>query len=115
MLCNVATPRMNAIAECWIGGGRRELLDRTLIWNQNHLRRILRECETHHNQHWSHRALHAAAPLKPLPNRSILSSTASEARLASVPDRRIPSGRVTWMGNRHPYPQGQFIWFPQHG
>ena len=42
VLCNVRTPRMNAIAERWIGGCRRELLDRTLIWNQAHLRRILR-------------------------------------------------------------------------
>ena len=47
VLCNVATPRMNAIAERWIGGCRRELLDRTLIWNQAHLRRILREYETY--------------------------------------------------------------------
>ena len=47
VLCNVRTPRMNAIAERWIGGCRRELLDRTLIWNQAHLRRILREYETH--------------------------------------------------------------------
>jgi hypothetical protein len=31
------------------------------------LRRILRDYETHHNQHRSHRSLHAAAPLKPLP------------------------------------------------
>ena len=38
VLCNVRTPRMNAIAERWIGGCRRELLDRTLIWNQAHLR-----------------------------------------------------------------------------
>jgi putative transposase len=30
---------MNAIAERWIGGCRRELLDRALVWNQNHLRR----------------------------------------------------------------------------
>ena len=67
VLCNVRTPRMNAIAERWIGGCRRELLDRTLIWNQVHLRRILRRYETHHNRHRPHRALNAAAPLKPLP------------------------------------------------
>jgi transposase InsO family protein len=67
VLCNVRTPRMNAIAERWIGGCRRELLDRTLIWNQGHLRRILREYETHHNQHRPHRSLDGAAPLKPLP------------------------------------------------
>jgi putative transposase len=67
LLCNVRTPRMNAIAERWIGGCRRELLDRTLIWNQSHLRRILRQYETHHNQHRPHRSLDGAAPLKPLP------------------------------------------------
>jgi transposase InsO family protein len=68
VLCNVRTPRMNAIAERWIGGCRRELLDRALIWNQHHLRRILRDYETHHNQHRPHRSLHGAAPLKPLPD-----------------------------------------------
>jgi putative transposase len=67
VLCNVRTPRMNAIAERWIGGCRRELLDRTLIWNQGHLRRILREYETHHNRHRPHRSLDSAAPLQPLP------------------------------------------------
>ena len=67
VLCNVRTPRMNAITERWIGGCRRELLDRTVIWNLNHLRRILREYEIHHNQHRPHRSLSGAAPLKPLP------------------------------------------------
>jgi transposase InsO family protein len=64
---NIQTPRMNAIAERWIGGCRRELLDRTLIWNRAHLRRILRDYETDHNQHRPHRSLSGAAPLKPLP------------------------------------------------
>jgi|SRR6266536_909530 hypothetical protein len=67
VLCNVATPRMNAITERWIGGCRRELLDRTLVWNQAHLRRILTGYEAHHNQHRPHRSLNGAAPLKPLP------------------------------------------------
>jgi putative transposase len=67
VLCNVRTPRMNAIAERWIGGCRRELLDHALVWNQAHLRRILRAYEIHHNQHRPHRSLHGAAPLKPLP------------------------------------------------
>jgi len=94
VLCNVATPRMNAIAERWIGGCRRELLDRTLVWNQAHLRRILREYETHHNQHRPHRSLHGAAPLKPLPEpvdleqyrvrrRTRAGGTISEYRLAA--------------------------------
>jgi hypothetical protein len=50
-----------------IGGCRRELLDRTLVWNQAHLRQILRQYEIHHNQHRPHRSLYGAAPLKPLP------------------------------------------------
>ncbi|HEX9542584.1 MAG TPA: integrase core domain-containing protein [Streptosporangiaceae bacterium] len=66
VLCNVRTPRMNAITERWIGGCRPELLDRALVWNQAHLLRILREYEIHHNQHRPHRSLHGAAPLKPL-------------------------------------------------
>ena len=67
VLCNIQTPRMNAITERWIGGCRRELLDHTLVWNQAHLRQILRQYETHHNQHRPHRSLHGAAPLKRLP------------------------------------------------
>ncbi|MCW2917848.1 MAG: putative integrase [Actinomycetia bacterium] len=45
----VRAPRANAIMERWIGSCRREILDRTLIWNQEHLRRVLAECEDHYN------------------------------------------------------------------
>jgi integrase-like protein len=91
VLGNVATPGMNAIAERWIGGCRRELLDRTLIWNQAHLRQILRLYETHHNQHRPHRSLDGAAPLKPLPEpvdleqyrvRNTLASAARSTNIA---------------------------------
>jgi hypothetical protein len=46
---------------------RPELLDRTLIVNQAHLIHALREYETFYNEHRFHRALCAAAPLRPLP------------------------------------------------
>ncbi len=41
----VQMPRMNAIMERWVRTCRAELLDRTLIWNQRHLIRALREYE----------------------------------------------------------------------
>jgi hypothetical protein len=46
---------------------RRELLDRTLIWNQRHLLHALWEFEHFYNEHRPHRTLRAAAPLHPLP------------------------------------------------
>jgi len=63
----IQAPRANAIMERWIGRCRRELLDHTLIWNQRHLLRVLREYEAHHNEHRPHRALNQAAPLKATP------------------------------------------------
>jgi hypothetical protein len=47
---------------------RRELLDRTLIWNQRHLMTVLREYEDFYNTHRPHRTLNQAAPLRPLPD-----------------------------------------------
>jgi putative transposase len=63
----VRAPRANAIAERWIGTVRRELLDRMLILNRRHLERVLAEYVAHFNDHRPHRALHQAAPLRPLP------------------------------------------------
>ena len=52
-----------------IGSCRRELLDRTLIWNQRHLMMELREYEDSCNSHRPHRAPDQAALLRPLPDR----------------------------------------------
>jgi hypothetical protein len=64
----IQAPRMNSIMERWIGSCRRELLDRTLIWNQRHLMTVLREYEDFYNTHRPHRTLNQAAPLRPLPD-----------------------------------------------
>lgn len=63
----IRIPRMNSFMEPWIQTCRRELLDRTLIWNQSHLLHSLREFETFYNCHRPHRALGQVAPLRPLP------------------------------------------------
>jgi transposase InsO family protein len=59
---------MNSVMERWIGSCRRELLDRTLVWNQRRLMILLREYENFYNSHRPHRALNQAAPLRPLPD-----------------------------------------------
>jgi putative transposase len=42
-------PRMNAIMERWVGSVCREVLDRILVINAAHLRKVLSEYESHFN------------------------------------------------------------------
>jgi putative transposase len=58
---------MNSIMERCTGSCRRELLDRTLVWNRWHLMMVLREYEDFYNTYRPHRALSQAAPLRALP------------------------------------------------
>jgi transposase InsO family protein len=58
---------MNAIMERWVQTCRRELLDRTLIWNQRHLIHALGEFEHFYNDDRPHQGLANARPLHPLP------------------------------------------------
>lgn len=67
VLSGVQMPRMNSIMERWVQTCRRELLDRTLIWNQRHLIHALREFEHFYNGHRPHQGIANARPLYPLP------------------------------------------------
>jgi transposase InsO family protein len=67
VLSAVRVPRMNAIMERWIQTCRRELLDRTLIYNQRHLLHALHQYERHYDEHRPHRGINNARPLHPLP------------------------------------------------
>jgi putative transposase len=67
VLSGVRMPRMNSIMERWVQTCRRELLDRTLIWNQRHLLHALREFEGFYNGHRPHQGIANARPLRPLP------------------------------------------------
>ncbi len=90
VLSGVRMPRINSIMERWVRTCRRELLDRTLIWNQHHLLHALREFETFYNEHRPHQGL--AMPAPPLTTRS---------DRGPGPDR--PSGHTTASATRrHP-------------
>ncbi|MDU0295239.1 integrase core domain-containing protein, partial [Saccharothrix longispora] len=67
VLSGIRIPRMNAIMERRLRSCRRELLDRTLIWNQQHLLHALREYKTFHNTHRPHQGIANARPLRTLP------------------------------------------------
>ncbi|MGW7529947.1 integrase core domain-containing protein [Streptomyces sp. NPDC054783] len=67
VLSGVRMPRMNSIMERWVQTCRRELLDRTLIWNQRHLLHALQEFDEHYNSHRPHQGIANAGPLHPLP------------------------------------------------
>jgi putative transposase len=67
VLTGVRMPRMNALMERWVQTCRRELLDRTLIFNQRHLLHALREFEAFYNTHRPHQGMTNARPLHPLP------------------------------------------------
>jgi putative transposase len=69
VLSGVRMPRMNSIMERWVQTCRRELLDRTLIWNRRHLLHALREFEDHYNSHRPHQGITNARPLHPLPRQ----------------------------------------------
>ena len=67
VLTGIQMPRMNAVMERWVLTCRRELLDRTLIWNQRHLLHALREFEQFYNCHRPHQGIANARPLQALP------------------------------------------------
>jgi putative transposase len=58
----IRVPVANTYAERWVGTVRRELCDRTLVWNHHHLERLLDEYVEHYNSHRPHRSLGQRAP-----------------------------------------------------
>jgi hypothetical protein len=54
--------------ERWVQTCGRELLDRTLIWNQRHLLYTLREFEEFYNSQRPHQGIANARPLHALPS-----------------------------------------------
>ena len=86
------SPRQNGVAERWIGSCRRELLDRVVILNESHLRRLLRDYLDYYARDRCHLALDKDAPeMRPVQGRP-------SARARVVGHRRLggPHHRYAW-------------------
>jgi transposase InsO family protein len=76
---SIQAPWQNGIAERWVGSCRREMLDHDIPLNERHLRRLLREYVSYHNDDRIHDALSKDAPNgrrvqeRPSPAASIIS------------------------------------------
>ena len=77
---SIASPWQNGIAERWVGGCRRELLDHVIPLNERHLRRLVREYIAYFQQDRIHDALDKDTPncrpveKKPNPRATMISS-----------------------------------------
>jgi transposase InsO family protein len=91
LLSAVQAPRMNAICERLVGTLRREILDRTVILGQAHLRAVLAEYPTHYNGARPHQAIRQQAPDG---DRDSARATVTDLDIGRIRRRRILNGLI---------------------
>jgi transposase InsO family protein len=74
------SPWQNPIAERWVGTCRRELLDHVIVFNEEHLRRLLREYVSYYNAERVHTRLRDAPEGRPVEARPC-----SDAKIVGLP------------------------------
>ena len=71
------SPWQNGTAERWVGSARRELLDHVIVWNEQHLQRLIRDYVAYYNadrvhtQLWDSPAGREVEP-RPLPAAQVV-------------------------------------------
>jgi transposase InsO family protein len=63
------SPWQNGVAERWVGSARRELLDHVIAFNEQHLRRLLRDYVAYYNAERVHTQLQDAPAGRPTQTR----------------------------------------------
>ena len=54
------SPWQNGVAERWVGSCKRELIDHVIVFNEDHLRRLLREYVSYYNAERVHTVIRDA-------------------------------------------------------
>ena len=106
----VRAPKANAIAERVIGTLRRECTDHIIVFNEQHLRRVLREYVAYYNDLRPHRSLALEAPAGPraLSPPSLRGEVASDPVLGGVVFQN-PIGAVCGWGFETPVGHEYYI------
>jgi transposase InsO family protein len=87
-----ASPWQNGIAERWIGSCRRDLLDHVLIFNEAHLRRLVKDYVAYYHTDRTHDGLEKDTPA----TRPVASKPAESAQLVSFPRMGGLHHRYDW-------------------
>jgi transposase InsO family protein len=74
------SPWQNGTAERWVGSARRELLDHVIVFDEQHLRRLLRDYVDYYNAERVHTRLRDAPAGRPAENRP-----SPDARVVGLP------------------------------
>jgi transposase InsO family protein len=82
---------MNAICERLVGTLRREVLDRTMVLGQAHLRAVLAQYQTHYNTARPHQAIKQQVPDG---NRDTLRATLTDLDIGRIRRRRVLGGLI---------------------
>jgi putative transposase len=61
---SVQAPWQNGIAERWVGSVRGEILDHAIAWNEQHLRRLIRDYVSYHHDDRVHDSLEKDTPYR---------------------------------------------------
>jgi putative transposase len=87
----VQAPRMNAICERLVGTLRREVLDRTLILGEAHLRAVLTEYQSHYNTARPHQGIAQHVPDR---DRHIPHAAVTNLNTARIHRRPVLGGLI---------------------
>jgi hypothetical protein len=75
------SPWQNGVAERWVGNCRRDLLDHVIVWNEQHLKRLMSKYVRYYHEDRTHLSLKKETPA----SRTAVENSDAGGRVLSMP------------------------------